>query len=96
MITTVGTRLAGTLSLQIPRARTLPKSLSCLAAKIVTELPSTRSAAGLGTRQKAVGEVVVVLARKHHDACACAAWCRLCDGYRPVLERGEPALRRRW
>jgi hypothetical protein len=28
-----------------------------------------------------------------HVACLCAAWCRLCDGYRPVLERVEAELR---
>lgn len=29
-----------------------------------------------------------------HVACLCAAWCRLCDGYRPVLEQVEAELRR--
>jgi thioredoxin 1 len=28
-----------------------------------------------------------------HVACLCAAWCRLCDGYRPVLEQVEAELR---
>ena len=28
-----------------------------------------------------------------HVACLCAAWCRLCDGYRSVLERVETELR---
>lgn len=29
-----------------------------------------------------------------HVACLCAAWCRLCDDYGPVLERVEAELRR--
>jgi thioredoxin-like negative regulator of GroEL len=28
-----------------------------------------------------------------HVACLCAAWCRLCDGYRAVLEQVEADLR---
>ncbi len=27
-----------------------------------------------------------------HVACLCAAWCRLCDDYRPVLERAVAEL----
>lgn len=29
-----------------------------------------------------------------HLACLCAAWCRLCDGYRPVFDAVVAALRR--
>ena len=28
-----------------------------------------------------------------HVACLCAAWCRTCDGYRPVFEQVEAELR---
>ena len=38
-----------------------------------------------------------------HIACLCAAWCRTCDGYRPVFEQvlapllaTHPALRAHW
>lgn len=38
-----------------------------------------------------------------HLACLCAAWCRLCDGYRQVFDEAcavlggeQPGLRRHW
>lgn len=31
-----------------------------------------------------------------HLACLCAAWCRLCDGYRPVFDGVVQTLRQRW
>lgn len=31
-----------------------------------------------------------------HLACLCAAWCRLCDGYRPVFDAVVQTLHQRW